>query len=95
MKKLLNTLIVLAIGLGIVYTIALKCKVAHAKPVVKVVVQKEIMSIRELQQALNDKGHSRYKCKVDGKWGGETTQALDNYICDREYKESTYTRTQN
>ena len=62
--------------------------VALAKSVTKVEVQKEIMSIRELQQALNDKGHSRYKCKVDGKWGSETAQALENYICDREYKES-------
>lgn len=51
---------------------------------------KQIMSIRELQQALNAQGHSRYYCEVDGKWGPETAKALDNYICDRNYKESTY-----
>ena len=51
---------------------------------------KQIMSIRETQTALNAQGHSRYKCKVDGKWGPETAKALDNYICDRNYKESTY-----
>ena len=45
-----------------------------------------IMSIRELQQALNDKDDpwGRYECKVDGKWGSETAQALENYICDRQ-----------
>ena len=44
------------------------------------------MSIRELQQALNAQGHSRYDCEVDGKWGPETAQALENYICDRYAK---------
>ena len=51
---------------------------------------KQIMSIRETQTALNAIGHSRYKCKVDGKWGPETAKALENFICDRNYKESTY-----
>lgn len=45
-----------------------------------------IMSIRELQQALNDKGHSRYKCEVDGRMGKETLKAWDNWICDRQAK---------
>lgn len=50
-----------------------------------------IMSIRELQQALNDKGHKRYYCgKVDGKPGPKLFRAWSNWICDRNYKESTY-----
>ena len=87
MKNAIIYILVIACGCLALYS---QRPVALAKSVTKVEVQKEIMSIRELQQALNDKGHSRYKCKVDGKWGGETAQALENYICDREYKESTY-----
>lgn len=46
--------------------------------------ERVIMSIRELQAALNAREHSRYKCEVDGKWGPQTAKALDNYICDRQ-----------
>lgn len=45
-----------------------------------------ILSPRELQNFLNSKGHSRYKCKVDGKIGQETIRAWNNYICDRYAK---------
>jgi hypothetical protein len=48
------------------------------------------MSVRELQTFLNEAGHPRYACKIDGKMGGETQRAWDNYICDqyakREFK---------
>lgn len=47
-------------------------------------LEQGIMSIRELQQALNDKGHSRYKCEIDGRMGPQTLKAWNNYICDRQ-----------
>ena len=60
-----------------------------ARSPVEVVIEKRVpMSIRELQRFLCEAGHSRYKCEIDGKWGNETAIALDNYICDRYYKES-------
>ncbi len=54
-----------------------------------VVIEKRVpMSIRELQAFLCEAGHSRYKCAIDGKWGKQTAKALDNWLCDRYYKES-------
>ena len=52
----------------------------HPAPIVKEVP----MSIANLQSYLNRQGHSRYRCTVDGKYGPETAQALENYLCDRE-----------
>ena len=46
--------------------------------------EKVPMSIRELQTFLNEAGHSRYKCDVDGKMGPKTLKAWSNYICDRQ-----------
>ena len=68
-------------------------RIYNRKPIIKIVPSERrtapeltIMSIRELQQALCDKDDpwGRYQCKVDGKWGSETAQALENYICDRQ-----------
>jgi len=56
---------------------------AEPAPVFKIVPQKVPMSVRELQTFLNEQGHVRYKCKVDGRMGKETQTAWDNYICDR------------
>ena len=77
-----------------VFVIALFCRQAHQRPIkavsspvqTRTTPEPTIMSIRELQQALNDTDDPwrRYKCKVDGKWGSETAQALENYICDRQ-----------
>ena len=82
------------LGICIVMAIGLYCNMAHKatdRPQEAItVVKRGIMSIRELQTFLNEKGHSRYACKVDGKMGKETQRAWDNWICDRHYKESTY-----
>ncbi len=48
--------------------------------------EQRIMSVRELQAFLNDKGHSRYACGVDGRMGKETQRAWDNWIMDRYAK---------
>ena len=82
---------ILLIIIGSLLLLSQRPQKASSSPVsVQTAPKHGIMSIRELQQALNDKGHSRYKCEVDGKWGPETAKALENYICDRNYKESTY-----
>jgi len=81
-------------GLFCVFVTALFCWQAHQRPIkavsspvqTRTTPEPTIMSIRELQQALNDTDDpwGRYECKVDGKWGSETAQALENYICDRQ-----------
>ena len=77
-----------------VFVTALFCRQAHQRPIPapdspvseRTAAEPTIMSIRELQQALNDTDDpwGRYECKVDGKWGSETAQALENYVCDRQ-----------
>ena len=77
-----------------VFVIALFCKQAHQRPIKAVsspvsertAAEPTIMSIRELQQALNEQDDpwGRYKCGVDGKMGKETLTAWSNYICDRQ-----------
>ena len=81
-------------GLFCIIVTALFCWQAHQRPIkavsspvqTRTASEPTIMSIRELQQALNDTDDpwGRYECKVDGKWGSETAQALENYICDRQ-----------
>ena len=93
-----HTIITVIVGLMAVVIIGMYCQFAHQTPLratdspasVQTTPVRVIMSVRELQAALNAKGHSRYTCEVDGKWGSETAKALDNFICDRNYKESTY-----
>ena len=97
-----STICTLIVGIMAVIMIGMYCHIAHSTPLrathspaqTTAAPVKQIMSIRETQTALNAQGHSRYKCKVDGKWGPETAKALDNFICDRNYKESTYANTQ-
>ena len=76
------------IALLIVILIGYWCQQAHTAPDSPVQAittsQPVIMSIRQLQQALNDKGHSRYACEIDGRMGKETLKAWSNYICDRQ-----------
>jgi len=77
-----------------VFVIALFCKQAHQRPIkavsspvqTRTTPEPTIMSIRELQQALNEQDDpwGRYKCGVDGKMGKETLTAWSNYICDRQ-----------
>lgn len=56
-----------------------------ATPIIKVVPQKEIMSIREQQQFLNSQNHSRYYCgEIDGIPGPKLFKAIDNWTCDRQ-----------
>ncbi len=88
----MKTVRTIILGLLFVFLIAwnTKLKCDAVEPKVKIVVQKEIMSIRELQTFLNEQGHSRYTCAIDGKMGKETLRAWSNYINDRYYKESTY-----
>lgn len=90
MKTTIHTIIA---GLFFVGVVALFSKQAHqpikavSSPVsVRTAPEPTIMSIRELQTALNAKGHSRYRCEVDGKMGKETLKAWSNYICDRQAK---------
>ena len=59
-------------------------KVPDRPPSVQTAPERVIMSIRELQTALNEKGHSRYSCEVDGRMGKETLKAWSNWICDRQ-----------
>ncbi len=58
----------------------------EARPVYVTKEVKKPMSIRELQTFLNDQGHPRYRCEIDGKYGRETGQALDNWLCDEQAK---------
>ena len=82
-------MLIISLGVGALYC-AYK-GLTHNCPEPQTVVVKEIMSIREQQTFLNAQGHSRYDCgEVDGKPGPLLFKALDNYICDRNYKESTY-----
>ena len=75
------------LGIACVIIIGLFCYQAHQPHVIKIVVRKEIMSIREQQEFLNSQNHSRYDCgPVDGKPGPKLYKALDNYICDRQAK---------
>lgn len=78
------------IGILIVIVIGWYCQQAHTAPQTPPETlsasEPVIMSIRELQQALNEKGHSRYKCEIDGRMGKETLRAWSNYICDRQAK---------
>ena len=78
------------IGLLFCICTAWVCREAHAKPIIKTV--KVPMSITELQTFLNEQHDpwGRYECKIDGKYGQETAKALDNYLCDQNYKRSTY-----
>jgi hypothetical protein len=93
MKYITGILIGIIIGIIIANVTApdFNEKAPHSPSETITAPKREIMSIRELQQALNDLGHSRYYCgEVDGIWGSKTAKALDNFICDRNYKESTY-----
>lgn len=56
----------------------------HSPPTAITAPEQQIMSIRELQTALNAQGHSRYKCEIDGRMGKETLKAWSNFICDRQ-----------
>ena len=52
-----------------------------------IIIEKKVpMSVRDLQEFLNEQGHSRYECEVDGVFGRETNQALENYLCDQYAK---------
>ena len=83
-----NTLITILVGLSFVLALGAWTR-ERCKP--PVVIEKKVpMSVRETQEFLNDQGHSRYKCKVDGIPGPETFKALDNWLNDQHYKESTY-----
>ena len=90
MKNAIIYILFIVCGCLVIHVWANWGREAHGSPARTTTAPvKQIMSIRETQTALNAQGHSRYKCKVDGKWGPETAKALDNYICDRNYKEST------
>lgn len=85
MKTTIYTLIV---GLMAIVMVGMYCE-RQSKPPERplsrlTTPERVIMSIRELQQALNDKAHPRYKCEVDGQMGQETLKAWDNFICDRQ-----------
>jgi hypothetical protein len=73
-------LIVLAAGLNapdVIY-------VENPEKIIKVPTP---MSVKDLQIFLNNQKDpwGRYKCKIDGKLGPETFQALENYLCDEAY----------
>ena len=86
--------ITLFIGIGLICTVAYygeQSMEAHTPPETACetrTVEKVPMSVRELQTFLNEAGHSRYACEIDGKMGKETQKAWDNYICDQYAKES-------
>ncbi len=91
MKNTLIYIMFIVLGCCGVYIWANEIRKANSSPAqTTTTTVKRIMSIRELQQALNAQGHSRYSCEVDGCWGPETAKALENYCNDRNYKESTY-----
>ena len=95
MKNAIIYILFIVCGCLVIHVWANWGREAPSSPVQAITTpDKQIMSIREMQTFLNAQGHSRYKCKVDGKWGPETAKALDNFICDRNYKESTYANTQ-
>jgi hypothetical protein len=93
MKNAIIYILVIVCGCLFLYS-QRSIKPSNSPVSVQTAPEREILSIRELQQALNDLGHSRYYCgEVDGKLGGpdsKTRTAWNNYICDRNYKESTY-----
>lgn len=88
----MKTALTTVIGIMFVIIVGMYCKIAHmstfvapdSPPAIITAPELAIMSIRELQTALNAQGHSRYKCEVDGKMGKETLKAWSNYICDRQ-----------
>lgn len=91
MKSAIIYILIIVLGCCCIYIWANVGREAPSSPVqTRTAPEQEIMSIREMQTFLNVQGHSRYACEVDGKWGPETARALENYICDRNYKESTY-----
>lgn len=86
MKYIATTII----GMAIIILAGWFCSRYAPGPVVKIVKVREVMTVRETQQFLNSLDHSRYRCSVDGIYGPETEQAIENYKCDQHYKESTY-----
>ena len=85
---------IMGMGVGLIGTAAYygeQSMEAHTPPETACetrTVEKVPMSVRELQTFLNEAGHSRYACEIDGKMGKETQKAWDNYICDQYAKES-------
>ena len=83
MKNLRDTFFCIVVGALIIVVIAQYCYIkAPSLPVCGQTIV-EIPSIRQIQQRLNATGKKRYYCgKVDGKFGANTRQALENYKCD-------------
>ena len=79
MKNLI--IYILVIICGCLYLLYAGATVRDDHPAV---IKEVPMSIANLQSFLNRQGHSRYRCTVDGKYGPETAQALENWLCDRE-----------
>ena len=96
MKNAIIYILFIVCGCLVIHVWANVGREAHGSPTGGLTTPvKQIMSIRETQTALNAIGHPRYYCgEVDGKPGPLYFKALDNYICDRNYKESTYANTQ-
>ena len=85
-ERIMSLIRTTLLGITCVIVLGLFCYQADHQ-VIKIVPQKEIMSIREQQEFLNSQNHSRYDCgPVDGKPGPLLFKALDNYICDRQAK---------
>ncbi len=82
MKGLIYTTLV---GIAFVVLLGMYAQAKCQPRQVVIKREKAVMSIYELQEHLNQLStqNKRYYCgKVDGKFGAQTRQALDNYICD-------------
>ena len=85
MKNATIYIMFILLGCCCIYIWADEGREAPRSPVsVQTAPEQQVMSIRELQTFLNEKGHSRYKCEIDGRIGPETLKAWSNYICDRQ-----------
>ena len=83
MKKIRDTFFCIVVGVLVIVVIAQHCAIKAPSSPVSEQTPDEIPSIRQIQQRLNATGKKRYDCgKVDGKFGANTRQALENYKCD-------------
>ncbi|MBN2591605.1 MAG: hypothetical protein JXA96_17195 [Sedimentisphaerales bacterium] len=84
----MKTALILIIGIVIV-VLAAGLNAPKENTIIKIIKVPTPMSVKDLQIFLNEQKDpwGRYKCKIDGKFGAETNQALENYLCDGSYSQ--------